>query len=584
MLLEYPDYADTVRKIFEEEDENKAGRLNQLNEQLNGFTDEIKDADPATKKTLSDSIEELKKRIEKLGRNDLLQNLTPRLDGARKEYAALDNADMRQKKWREIVDLKRMMKATKQEYLDNYSIDINNLKKELQGGGGNEKLERLRQLELTHKAMDLVIRVEDLADSIVLSGLTAAGSSDIGAIPLHKAYARVGTYHNTINTIVQKQYINKVPMVLNFIIMLAIAVVMGFIIQRLDAKKSLIAILGIFIVLNLAVILVFDFLHIWLQQLGIVLSMILPSIAIVGIKFMKEETQKRYIKGAFSFYLSPSVIEEIIKDPEALELGGEDREITIFFSDVRSFSTISEKLTAQQLVKRLNEYLTEMTDIILKYNGTVDKYIGDAIMAFYGAPVVMKDHPLRACMAVIEMKKRLRELQEKWRKAGLDELHARMGVHSGKATVGNMGSRTRMDYTAMGDAVNLASRLEGANKFYDTNAMISGSTYEGVKDQVDARNLDIIRVVGKTEPVSIYELLGKKGTLPDKIYDMLEKYNQGREFFINQDWKEARQMFKQGLKIVSDDGPCKIYVERCDNYIKNPPKRGWDGVYVLKGK
>ena len=183
---------------------------------------------------------------------------------------------------------------------------------------------------------------------------------------------------------------------------------------------------------------------------------------------MKEESQKRFIKNAFSFYLSPTVIDEIIKDPESLELGGEDREITIFFSDIKGFSTISEKLTPQELVKRLNEYLTEMTDIILKYNGTVDKYIGDAIMAFYGAPVLMPDHAAKACLAAVDMKKRLRELQETWRKAGMEPIFARMGIHSGKATVGNMGSRTRMDYTAMGDAVNLASRLEGANKSFDT--------------------------------------------------------------------------------------------------------------------
>ena len=312
--------------------------------------------------------------------------------------------------------------------------------------------------------------------------------------------------------------------------------------------------------------------------------MFLPSLAIVAIKFMKEESQKRFIKSAFSYYLSPSVIDEIIKDPESLELGGEDREITIFFSDIKGFSTISEKLTPQELVKRLNEYLTEMTDIILKYNGTVDKFIGDAIMAFYGAPIIMPDHPVKACLAAIDMKKRLRELQEQWRKSGVEPIYARMGINTGKAKVGNMGSRTRMDYTAMGDAVNLASRLEGANKSFDTHAMISGSTYEGAKNQIDARQLGRIKVVGKQEAVAIYELMGLKGKLPDRIYEMLEKYNQGRDYFTKRDWKQARALFRAALKVVPDDAPSRIYTEQCEQYMKTPPPRGWDGVFVLKTK
>jgi len=432
--------------------------------------------------------------------------------------------------------------------------------------------------------MELVIRVEDLADRLVLVGLTATGSQDIGAIPLHNEYPRVGTYQNTVNTIISRQFITRVNKPVNLILMLVIAVAMGFFIQRLNAKKSLVVTLSVFVLLNLAIMLAFSYLNIWFEQLGLSLAMVMPSMGIISIKFMKEESQKRFIKSAFSYYLSPSVIDEIIEEPESLKLGGEDREITIFFSDVRSFSTISEKFSPQELVVRLNEYFTEMTDIILGYGGTVDKFIGDAIMAFYGAPIIMRDHPLKAVLAAVDMKKRLRELQEKWRKAGMEEFHARIGIHSGKATVGNMGSRSRMDYTIMGDAVNLASRLEGANKYYGTSAMLSGSTYEGAREHIDVRHLDVIRVVGKTEPVSIYELLGKRGALPDKIYAMLEKYDRGREHFINRDWKEARQLFRQGIKVVPDDGPCLKYIERCEGYIKNPPKKSWDGVYVLKGK
>jgi len=583
-VLEYPKYAGMVKKIYDEEDQIKAEKINGMTEQLEGFTEQYKEGDDAMKKNMAASIAELKKQLEALKKNRLLGELSERLAKARAELAVPGSSAATMKKWKEITDIKHEMNRAKLEYLDNYAAEIKKLKSEIAKGAGNEKKQELKKMEFLHKALNLGLLVENLSDTIALSGLVAAGTQDIGSIPLHNVYTRVGTYHNTINTIIQKQFIKRVNWPINLGIMLALAVAMGFIIQRLDAKKSLVTMLGTFTVLNLVVILLFALANLWFQQLGIILSLFLPSLAIVAIKFMKEESQKRFIKGAFSYYLSPTVIDEIIKDPDSLELGGEDREITIYFSDIKAFSTISEKLSPKELVVRLNEYLTEMTDIILKYNGTVDKYIGDSIMAFYGAPIVMPDHAAKACLAAIDMKKRLRELQEKWRNAGLEPIYARMGIHTGKATVGNMGSRTRMDYTAMGDAVNLASRLEGANKFYETSVMISGTTYEGVKDIVEARQLDVIRVVGKSQAVPIYELMGKKGTLPDRIYEMLEKYNQGREFFLNRDWKQAKLLFKQALKVVDDDGPSRVYVERCDAYAKTPPSRGWDGVYVLKGK
>ena len=583
-LLEYAEKKDFVSDRFNIEDKIKQDELNDLNEQLENFTREYNAAGPAFKKTLKAGLAEIEKKIRNAGANPFLSDLAEQLKSARREYDKSGTVEQKKKAWDKIALIKKKMNHTKLGYLKNYENEIAKVQKELKKHNTAELRDDLNKLRYTSKAMDLAIRVEDLRDRSILVGLTATGSQDIGAIPLHNEYARVGTYHNTVNTIIQKQFIIRVNWLVNLALMLIIALAMGFAVQRFDAKESLVTILATFIVLNMAIMSAFALYNVWLQQLGIVLSMLMPSLAIVSIKFMKEESQKRFIKSAFSYYLSPSVIDEIIKEPESLKLGGEDREITIFFSDIQSFSTISEKLSAQELVERLNEYFTEMTDIILNYGGTVDKFIGDAIMAFYGAPVMMADHPLKACVAAIDMKKRLRELQEQWRTAGLVELHARIGIHTGNATVGNMGSRNRMDYTTMGDAVNLASRLEGANKYYSTGAMMSGTTYERARDHIDVRHLDVIRVVGKSEPVSIYELLGKKGAIPDKIYDMLEKYDRGREYFIKREWKEARQMFREGLKIVPDDGPCRVYIERCESYVKNPPKRGWDGVYVLKGK
>ncbi|HOD13245.1 MAG TPA: CHASE2 domain-containing protein [Spirochaetota bacterium] len=583
-LLEYEENAEFVRGLFDEEDARKANELAGLQQQLDGFTEELGGADAETKKMLSAGMEEVNRKIAAATANPLLADLEKQMKTVREEYGTSGAGPRRAALWKRISALKKKMNRTRLEYLGNYDKEITAVKKELKQTRSAALGKDLKNLEYARTAMDLAIRVEDLSDRITLTGLTATGTQDIGAIPLHNEYARVGTYHNTINTIVQKQFISRVNWPLNLLLMLVIALGMGYVIKRLDAKRSLVTMLVTFILLNLAVMLVFALFNVWMQQLGIVLSMFLPSSAIVAIKFMREENQKRFIKNAFSFYLSPTVIDEIIKDPESLELGGEDREITIFFSDIKGFSTISEKLTPQDLVKRLNEYLTEMTDVILKYNGTVDKYIGDAIMAFYGAPVLMPDHATKACMAAVDMKKRLRELQETWRKAGLEPIFARMGIHSGKATVGNMGSRTRMDYTAMGDAVNLASRLEGANKSFDTAAMISGSTFEAAKESIEARILGKIRVVGKSESVPIYELLGMKAALPDYMYDMLEKYNAGRSYFIKRDWKQAISYFRQAIKVLPDDGPSRVYVEKCEEYMKSPPPRGWDGVFVLKSK
>jgi len=529
----------------------------------------------------ADAVHDYFKSAQQRRGNSELDNLNAELESARAEYRAEKKGPERAKIWAGISALKKKIRTVKNEYKKDLEGEVGRLKAAAKNAGpeGRKDLE-LAQDDL--KAVDLVSRVEDLSDNLVVTGLTTTGGTDIGIIPLTKDYALVGTYHNTVNTILHGAYIKKAGPLLNYLIMLGIALLMGFFVQLLDARKSLLVMVSSFAGINIIVMGVFALFDIWIDQLGTMLSILLPSLTIAGIKFIGEERQKRFIKNAFSHYLSPGVIEQIIVNPESLQLGGEMRNITIFFSDVAKFSTISEKLNPKELVALLNEYLSEMTDIILSYGGTVDKYEGDAIMAFYGAPYADIRHPLNACMAAIDMKKRLREMQEQWKKIGRDALFARMGMNTGEAVVGNMGSRTRMNYTAMGDSVNLASRLEGANKFFDTHAMISETTYEGARDEIEGRKLGVIRVVGKSEAVSIYELLGKKGTLPDRMYGMLEKYNQALELFYKREWKRARALFKEGLKIVPDDGPSIKYLGLCEEYSKNP--RSWDGIFTLKSK
>lgn len=306
----------------------------------------------------------------------------------------------------------------------------------------------------------------------------------------------------------------------------------------------------------------------------------LGFLAINVYLFIEERKEKSFIKNAFGQYLSPKVIDQLVDDPNMLSLGGERREMTAFFSDVQGFSTISESLTPDELVQLLNDYLTEMCDIIAKYDGTIDKFEGDAIIAFWGAPLHQPDHARLACLASIEMQKRLVELRAEWAEQGKPQLLVRMGLNSGPMVVGNMGSQSRMDYTIMGDSVNLAARLEGANKFYKVYTMISEFTFEQAKADIEVRELDRVKVVGKNEPITIYELLDRKDNLDENMSKVVELYNQARELYKQRKFKEALTIFEEILEISPMDGPALTYIGRCHDFIEHPPGEDWDGVHT----
>jgi len=324
---------------------------------------------------------------------------------------------------------------------------------------------------------------------------------------------------------------------------------------------------------------------------GLVLSMSyvllasLFALIIINARFyIAEMGQKALIRDAFGQYLSPRVVSDLVKNPDKLTLGGEEREMTAYFSDIASFSTFSEKMSPSELVYMLNEYLTEMCNIIIGYEGTIDKFEGDAIIAFWGAPAVQKDHARLACLAAIDMNKALGPMREKWMSEGKPPLYVRMGMNSGPMVVGNMGSAQRMNYTMMGDAVNLASRLEGANKAYGSDIMIAESTRVACKDDVDVRELDRIRVVGKSEPVTVYQLLARKNQTPPALADMVEQFERALGRYKERDFKGALEGFRQCLEIIEDDGPSRTYITRCGTFIQSPPPADWDGVFSLEEK
>ena len=309
------------------------------------------------------------------------------------------------------------------------------------------------------------------------------------------------------------------------------------------------------------------------------------SIIVINMRFyISEMGQKTMIREMFGQYLSPKVVENLVDDPSKIQLGGEEREMTAFFSDIRGFSSISERLTPSELVQVLNDYLTDMCDIILSAEGTVDKFEGDSIMAFWGAPTRQDDHARRACFAAIEMNDRLVELRAEALQKSVAPLVVRMGMNTGAMVVGNMGSKQRMNYTIMGDAVNLASRLEGANKAYGSGMMISESTYRFCEGDVDVRELDRITVVGKSEPVTVYQLLNRKSQTTGAVADLVDQFSKGLELYKAGDFSRAKSEFSACLDIFADDGPAQTYIARCQAFADNPPGADWDGVYRLTEK
>ncbi len=301
--------------------------------------------------------------------------------------------------------------------------------------------------------------------------------------------------------------------------------------------------------------------------------------------FLAEKEEKARIRGMFQQYVASSVVDELIKHPELLALGGEERVLSVMFSDVADFSTLSEKLTPSALVALLNEYLTAMTDIVIKHGGIIDKYQGDCIMAEFGAPLPLEDHAVRSCRAALEMVAELGRLREKWKEEGKPQLHARVGINTGRVLVGNLGSKHFVDYTVMGDHVNLASRLEGANKPYGTRIMVSEFTWEEVKGEMYGRELDRIRVKGKDVPVCVYEVMGRTVEgIPPATVDLLAGFADAFALYREARFEEALAAFRAVAERHPDDGPTALYAERCKEYLAEPPPPGWDGVYTMKTK
>jgi len=435
--------------------------------------------------------------------------------------------------------------------------------------------------------LDGVIPREKLAGKLVVVGATAIAIEDFRPTPFDVSFSGVEIHATIIDNILSGRILREPAFSgwwLDFLGILGVGLLLLLIIPGGGALSGGIVTLGLAGLVTTSHYYLFSRYGLVLHTVPLLAEIFICAAALYTRRFLFEEREKRYIRNAFGQYMSPVVIAELIRDPAKLQLGGVRREMTAFFSDIAGFSSISEKMAAGELVEFLNEYLTEMSAIVLKYNGIVDKYEGDAIMAFFGAPLDDPQHARQCCLMALEMQERLGELRPAWQARGLPVLRVRMGINTGSMVVGNMGSRQRMDYTIMGDAVNLASRLEGVNKAYGTAIIISQATYEACREAVEVRELDAIRVVGKQEQTVIYELMARQGELTAEQARRCARYDQGLRLYRQQQWDAAIAVFGELFEADPEDGPTLTYLERCLDYRISPPGKEWDGVHVMKSK
>lgn len=441
-----------------------------------------------------------------------------------------------------------------------------------------------------------------LKNKIVLIGPYFAESKDLFNVSVseeghdekNQMYG-VELHANALQTILDENYLHKLSVGLESLLIFILSLVTFGSITYIKLVRTqyafLIEIAAVAVVAGMIYAIVNISYHAFAAH-NLVLPVVSPIAAVVlnyvgsaVYQYLAERKQKTMIKGMFSQYLNPTVVNELIANPEKLKLGGEKKELTVFFSDIAGFTNFSEMLDAEELITMLNEYLGAMTEIILKNNGTLDKYVGDAVMAFWGAPIELPNSATHAARAALQMQQAADEIAQKWKTEARPDLIVRMGLNTDFMVVGNVGGANRFDYTVIGDGVNLGSRLEGANKLYGTRIMISERTQELIHNEFICRELDYLIVKGKTKPIRVFELVGEKKKFTDeRKLQLIEIYHKGLQQYRERNFKEALQIFYQAWQIDENDGPSQLYFTRTDKYIKSPPPADWNGVYELKTK
>jgi adenylate cyclase len=424
---------------------------------------------------------------------------------------------------------------------------------------------------------------------IILVGATATGIGDLRGTPYGGTnYPGVEIHANVIDNILNQRFLKHGfrQALADVLLILFFGIPLGIWMALVSPRWMW---FGVSLLLPIVAVNFWAFLHGWWLNLLVPALTLSTNVLLVSLyRSLFEEKEKRRVRTAFGQYLSPEVIRRLLVNPQLVEPKKTD--ITVMFSDIRGFTTISEKLDAQELALFLNQYLSDMTGLVFEHHGTLDKYIGDAVMAFWGAPFEEPGHAAGGCNTGLQMMDRVREMQKKWEAEGKPHLDIGIGLNTGVASVGNMGSVLRYGYTALGDTVNLSSRLEGLNKDYGTHILVNETTYAATKDDGFVfRELDLIRVKGKLQPVTIYELIGRAGQnsvygTPEDVRARISLFQHARELYRKREWAEAQKTFQIILDKWPDEGPSRTYWKRCQDYLFDEPSSGWDGVFTITHK
>ena len=438
-------------------------------------------------------------------------------------------------------------------------------------------------------AIDVIngrIEPERLKGKIVLVGTSAPGLLDLRATPVDKVYPGVEVHANMIAGILDRNIKHKPPYVVGaeFILLLAAGLVMALLLPLLSPLRSLLVTVAVLVLVLFGNVIMFHYGHLVLP-LASGLAMVALLFALnMTYGYFVETRGKRQITGLFGQYVPPELVDEMARNPESFSMEGESREMTVLFSDVRGFTTISEGLEPKQLSQLMNEFLTPLTEVIYKHRGTIDKYMGDCIMAFWGAPLLDPAHARNGILAGLEMHQTMHKLQTEFQSRGWPEIRIGVGLNTGRMSVGNMGSRIRLAYTVMGDAVNLASRLEGITKEYGADIIVGEGTKNAVPDVV-FREMDRVRVKGKDEAVAIFEPVGLQGQVEKAKLDEIKLYAQFLRLYRTRDWDQAElQLFNLQKLVPGNALYSRTFVERISHLRANPPGKNWDGAFTFTTK
>ncbi len=435
------------------------------------------------------------------------------------------------------------------------------------------------------KRPDTGVRPEMFRDKIVLIGAISAGTYDVKASPLSPQCPGVEIQATAIENLLNGHFVHLIPPASEgaFGLMVCVLAAGGVIRPRQVSIKLLAAILAVLVLFGVAIGMFTGRTIHWLPMATPLLGLILSIVGAFAYSYLTEDRQRRLIFRALSQAVSPEMAAEIGRNPAVLKLGGERREMTVMFTDVAGFTDLSEMMEVENLTALMNYYLEEMSSIVLDAKGYVDKYIGDSIMSFWNAPLNQPDHALRACRAALRIQRREQAMQAELRKLGAKNLLTRIGINSGPMAIGNMGSSLKFAYTVLGDSVNLASRLEGANKLYGSQILLAHSTAELVRDAFVVRQLDMLRVKGKNKPMAVYELM-EEGTADAALQGRVKGYEAALGFYRTQRWGDAEALLKDVLKEFPHDAPVAALAARIAHLREDPPPADWDGVYVAKSK